>query len=228
MTTLDDMKLAWQAMDQKLDASLRLNFALLRSEQLNRVRSPLRMLTLELAVEIVASAAGLVWLGSFLADHISQFRVIWPAGLLDAWLVLCLGTSIRQLILANSINYHAPVTAIQRQLGELRLARLGSIRWILLTGQAVWWTPFYLLLLRLQLGGDGTAASALHDRLLPFMVVNLCFSVALIPVSILIARKFSGPLERSGWLRWLADQVAGGSLQRAERFLDELSTFERS
>ena len=228
MTTLDEMKSAWQAIDQKLDTSVRLNLALLRAEKLKRVRSPLVRLAVGLAVEIVVFAAGLVVLGNFLVDHIPQARFAWPAALLDLWFMLGLGAAIRQLTLLKSIDYDAPVAAIQRQLVQLRIVRLRSIRWALLTGQVVWWIPFYIVLLQSVSAGGPTAAAALYSRVWPFSLVNLCFSLALIPLWIWIARKCKGTLERSASLRWLSDQIAGASLYEAGKFLAELSAFERN
>ena len=228
MTTPDEMKSAWQAIDQKLDASLRLNLTLLRTEKLKHVRTPLRWLAVGLVLEIVGFSVGLVMLGNFLADHFSHVRFAWPAAVLDIWFMLGLGVAIWQLVLVKGIDYDAPVAAIQRQLGQLRIVRLRSIRWALLTGQVVWWIPFYLILLQLVSAGGPASVAALYNRLRSFVVFNLCFSLALIPVWIWIARKWKGPMERSAGMGWLADQVSGVSLNDAGKFLADLAAFEES
>ncbi len=217
MTTLDEMKSAWEAQDRKLDASLRLNQELLRAATLNRVRSPLRRLVFELSLEIAASAAGLVLLGTFLAQHIAEARFVWPAAMLDVWLILCLAASARQLVQANRIDYDEPVTTIQRRLGELRILRLRAFRLELLTGQIVWWLPFLIVALAGLFGID-----AYRFLSTTFIAVNLLLGVAVIPLAIWIARRFE-----HRFLRRLADEIAGRSLTEAQAHVAKLSDFER-
>lgn len=112
MTTLDELKAAWEAHDRKLDQSVRLNRETLRREKLNDLRYPLRRLKIGLSVEIAVAVATLIVIGAFLARHLTEARFAWAAGLLDAWLILCVATSIRQLAQANRIEYDKPVTTI--------------------------------------------------------------------------------------------------------------------
>jgi hypothetical protein len=222
MTTLDELKLAWEAHDRKLDASLRLSHELLRAAKLNRVRSPLRRLVFELSLEIAASVVGLFLLGNFLAQHITEGRFVWPAAMLDVWLILCIAASIRQLVQANRIDYDEPVTTIQRQLGELRILRLRAFRLELLTGQIVWWLPFFIVALKLLFGVD-----AYRFLSTTFIVVNLLFGLAIIPLAIWITRRLGHRIERSAFMRRLADEIAGRSLTEAQTYMAKLSDFEK-
>jgi hypothetical protein len=222
MTTIDELKLAWEAQDRKLDASLRLSHELLRAEKLNRVRSPLRRLVLELGLRIAASAVGLVVVGNFLAQHITEARFVWPAAMIDAWLILCVAASIQQLVQANRIDYDEPVTSIQRQLGELRIFRLRTFRLELLTGQIVWWLPFFIVAVKALFGID-----AYRFLSSTYIVVNLLFGLAIIPLAIWMAKRFDRRIERSALVGRLADAIAGRSLTQALAYLAKLSDFEK-
>ncbi len=223
MTTLDELKRLWEAQDRKLDTCLRLNHELLRAEKLKRVRSPLRRLVLGLSLEIAASAVGLVLLGNFLAEHITEAGFVWPAAVLDVWLILVIAASIRQLVLANRIDYDEPVTTIQHQLGELRMLRLRAFRLELLTGQIVWWLPFFIVSLKLLFAVD-----AYRFLSTTFIVENLFFGLAFIPISIWITRRFGLRIQRSVFMRRLADEIAGRSLTEAQTYMAKLSDFERN
>ena len=223
MTTLDELKRLWEAQDRKLDTCLQLNHELLRAEKLKRVRSPLRRLVLGLSLEIAASAVGLVLLGNFLAEHITEAGFVWPAAVLDVWLIFVIAASIRQLVQANRINYDEPVTTIQHQLGELRMLRLRAFRLELLTGQIVWWLPFFIVSLKLLFAVD-----AYRFLSTTFIVGNLLFGLAIIPISIWITRRFDLRIQRSVFMRRLADEIAGRSLTEAQTYAAKLSDFERN
>lgn len=223
MTTLDELKSMWEANDRKLDESVRLNRVLLRGERLRGVRAPLRQLIFELSMEIAASAVAMALLGNFFAQPIAEARFVWPAALLDLWLLFCIVASARQLVRAKRIAYDGPVATIQGQLGELRILRVRTFRVALLSGQIVWWIPFSIVALKMLFGID-----AYRFLSAGVIAVNLLFGVAVIPAAIWMTKRFGHRFKRSGWMGRLADEIAGRSLSEAQRTVTEIVEFEKA
>ena len=220
MTTLDELRTAWEEHDRKLDESLRLNREVIKVQSLNRLRSPLRRFTGLLWFELVASTASLFLIGNFLAVHITQTRFVWPTGLLDAWLIFGAASSVRQLVEVSRINFDGPVIAIQQQLAELRLQRIRTFRIALLTGQIVWGIPFLIVLLQMVWRIDT------YEFLSPtFVIACLAVGVAVIPLAIWFTKAFGRRLGASALLRGLSNEITGRSLIEATNCLKTLRDY---
>ena len=159
MTTFEEMEAAWKAQSARVDQVTALLADQVRRENISRVKAPFRNLIVSLWLEIAFSAAGMLLMCSFLAEHVTQFRFVWPAALIDVWFGAILIVGTRQLLTATKVNYDAPVAGVQQQLGRLRILRLKTFRWLFLTGQVVWWMPFLITSLQLVLEWTPTAIS---------------------------------------------------------------------
>src|SRR5215813_7823293 len=96
---IEELKRRWQEMDEKLDASLRLNERVLAQAVLARARKASRSTGRGLLVEIVLGAVPVLRLGSFLADHIREPRFWVPALLLDLFALASFAALLRQQLL---------------------------------------------------------------------------------------------------------------------------------
>ena len=128
--------------------------------------------------------------------------------------------SARQLGRIHRLDYSAPVVAIQHELAELTASRVRVTRWLLSLSPLIW-TPLAILGARGILGFDR------YEAFGPAWVAwNLAFGLAMIPVAIWIARHYSETLGTSPLLKHLADDMAGRSLVRAKKELDQIMRFE--
>lgn len=220
MTTIDELRTAWQEHDRKIEESLRLNRELLRTAKLENIRTPLRALSMRIALEIAVGVILTILLGGFLGSHLAEPRYFGPAAILDVWVISSLATSVRQLVSVHGIDYGQPVTAIQRELSRVRMLRIRSVRWQLLTGQVVWWVPFLIVFFKALLGIDvyQTFSTA-------FLVCNVLLGIAVIPIAIWAARTFGSRLDGSPFWRWLMDEVAGRKLAEAQKHAAVLAEF---
>jgi hypothetical protein len=221
MTSLDAMKSAWEAQDRKMDEILHINRQLFIAAKLDKVRTPLRMFMIGLGIEIALLVMALSVVGRFLAESITEIRFVWPAVMIDVWLIFTLACTVRQFVAAKRIAFDMPIAALQRQIADLRILRLRAIRWELLAGQIVWWIPLIIIALKLFFGIDA------YRYLSPgYIVANLLLGVALIPLAIWLAKRYESALKRSQFMDRLADAVAGYSLIAARNYAAMLSDFE--
>ncbi len=217
---LDELKEKWEEHDRKLDASLRLNRQLLNEVHLDRARSALHRLTLSLAFEAAIDFVAVAILGAFLYDHIAVARFALPAVVLDVYAIAILIAVIRQITAVQQIDYGKPITTIQKQVEALRILRIRCIQGTLLAAPLVW-TPLFIVALKGLFGLDayrlfGTA----------WLLANLLFGLAVIPLALWLSRRFRDRLGRSPAMRRLIDDLTGHSLNRAADFLKNLTEFE--
>jgi len=221
MTTFEEMEAAWKAQSAKLDQVNLLLVDQLRGKSVSRVKAPLRSLIVSLWLEIALSATGMLLMGSFLAEHVTQARFVWPAALMDVWFGATLIAAIRQLLTATKINYDEPIASVQQQLGRLRILRLKTFRWLFLTGQIVWWMPFLITSLKMVFGVDA------YRYLTPgFIMANMLAGLALIPLVLQVLKTFRFAANAS-WYERLADIIAGRSLAEAQRQAQIVADFIR-
>jgi len=216
---LDALREKWAERDRRLDAILRLNQRLLREVKMSRVRSPLQRFAVWVGIGAVLEFAGIVLMRQFLVAHWDQPRFLVPALLLDVWLMAMLAAAVRQLILVRGIDYEQPIAVMQRQLEALRVLRVRTAQWALLTGQFVWWVPAVVVAMKGVLGLDAYEIFGF-----PYILVNLAFGLAVIPLAVWVARRYGETM--SGWpvMQGLLRDLAGREVVVALTFLTTLET----
>jgi hypothetical protein len=217
---LDDLKEKWAQNNRKLEASMRLNTALLAQMNLGKTESSLKRLSMGVWLEQVLTLFVIVLLGSFAADHIHEPRFFIPALMLGVYAIILFVARVRELLDIANVDYAEPVITIQKRLEELRLRRVRTTIARLLLGPLMW-LPVLIVVLRGFFGIDVYAAASLS-----WFVGNLLFGLAVIPIAILLARRYGYLFKRSSLFRSLADDIAGRSLAAALDSLDTLRRFE--
>jgi len=217
---LDDLKQQWAAHDRKLDALIQINRRVFATGQLDRARSALRRLGAAVAVETLVNLVAVVALGSFLAVHLRDLRFVVPAVALDAGAIALVSAGVRQLAAIARIDHGQPVAVIQQQLTELGRLRLRVIRWTFLLAPLAW-TP----LLVVGLAALGVDAYRVLDA--GYLLANLAFGIAVIPLSIWLSHRFLGGLDHAPRARWLARHLVGANLRDATDFVATIAEFER-
>lgn len=218
---LQELKDGWADYDRKLGASLRLNASLLRESGLSRTRSVLARLLYRVAAGLLLDLALVAVLGLFAAEHVDQLRFLIPALVLDLGAIVLVSRGAREALALKSLDYGAPVIAIQSQLEQIRIHRIRTTKWILLCVPLAW-TPLLIVAMKGILGLDAYA-------ILPgnWLAANLALGVAAVPLLLWISRRFTTRFAGSALLqRWL-DDIAGRNLAAATGYLDQLARFER-
>jgi hypothetical protein len=169
----------------------------------------------------LAGLAGLGLLGQFIYANWAEPRFALPAVVLHVWTIAMVAASLRPMAMALGIDYDQPVAKIQKQLEDLRVLRIRLTKWALLTGQLVWWIPFLIVALKGFLGVDAYRVFGAV-----YLLANVAFGLAVIPLAIWVSRKFGGRMGRSPVIQRLMRDVAGYNLNAATGFLATLAEFE--
>jgi hypothetical protein len=208
---LDDMKAAWQTLNQRLDAQEALNLHMFKEGKLDRMKRGLRPLVWGQAIQIAIGALIAIWGGSFWVAHMAEPQLL-IAGLLvhaAGISMIALGALMETLI--ARIDYSAPVLTIQRQLLHLRKV---YVRGGLAVGLPWWvlWIPF------------AEVAANKHAFAPSFIYINYAVGVAGIIATLLVYRWLH---KRPQLAKRLEDGAAGRSIVNAQRLVDEIARFEQ-
>jgi hypothetical protein len=222
---LDDMKLAWNELNRRIEHSDALNATLRREIKVDKAQSALRRWLWLPAGELVFALIGCAWSGGFLADNYSLV-LQGPWGAVPALIFFLLSifsavAAVRQLVAIGSIDYAAPVLAIQRQLLLIRRLRIRLTQWGLLAWLPLW-PLFMIFVVQMLLEFD-----IYRHFGLAWLAINVAFGLVVGAGVMWVAYRHAGWLKRWPAFAWLGDEIAGRSLIKAVRQLDEVAQFER-
>jgi hypothetical protein len=211
---LDDMKLAWAGLDQRLDKQYALNFQLLRDGKLDKARRGLRPLVWGQAIQLTIGVLITFWAGAFWATRWHVMHLLICGLLVHLYGILLIVFAARVLYLIQRMDYAAPVLVIQRQLADLRSWRvrveapvygvLGCFIWIPVTWMSLAWYG-------IDLWSPGFMLWAIASSLVGLAAVVLVVWL----------------MRRAGMARKIEDNAAGRSLQKAEAMLVDIARFEQ-
>lgn len=217
---LDELKLAWRSMEQRLDTAGQLGLQLYRESRTDRIRSTLRRLMAGQALQIAIWVAVITIVAPFWIEHRAVPHLLVFGLTLHAYAVLTVVSSVLQICIMASMDYSSAVLALQRRLVQLRTLRIWST---LLLGLPWWllWTVGFVVGVKHWMGID------LYATAPAFVWSNLGFGVLALAGSIWLARRIARRAKESGEPARFADDLAGHSLRRAIGQLGELARFER-
>ncbi|HZR55314.1 MAG TPA: hypothetical protein VFA74_00455 [Terriglobales bacterium] len=217
MLDLDEMKQMWADHDRKLEESIRLNMQLLSAAKLDKTQSALMRLTIYMALEAAVWLVIIVALGSFIYEHISQTKFVVSAVILDLYSIGMLNSLIRQIAASRLIDYGKPVAMIQKQIEALRIMRIRTTKWGVLTGFVVW-VPSMIVVFK---------AAFRVNLYEPYWVWSMVtFGLALIPLTIWTSKRFSERMDGSSFIQSLMKSLAGYNLTAAADFVASVSEFQ--
>ena len=213
----DDLKLAWEILDRKVERQHTLALLAFKDRQAGKARASLRPLVwgqvAQIAIGVALTLAAIkVWRTEWAVVHLRVAGLV-----LHTYALLLIVLGVRTIELAGRLDYAAPVVAIQKQLAALT-------RWYVWCGLAigpVWWLlwmPLFMVLAAL-LGVDVLArAPRWFASWSVFGLAGLVLTLA--------AYRWA----RVVWpalARYMDDAAAGTSLRRARAVIDEVERFER-
>lgn len=219
---LDALRTQWTEQGARIEAGLTLNRRLLTALSLDRARTALGRHARGLIVEGVIAGLLILWLGSFLYEHLWQLRFSVPAWLLQMFCIASLADIVRQAIAARGIDAGEPVAAFQKRVASLRVMAIRHVQGILLVSTLLW-APLLVVGLKAVFGIDAWRVFGGG-----YLAANALVGVAVIPVAIVLARRFAGRFGGAPWFRRLLDDIAGEPVREARAFIAEVVEFERA
>ena len=134
--------------------------------------------------------------------------------------VVTICSSVTQLLLIGRTYYSAPIVTFQRRVAELRKLRLISS---LLLGLPWWilWIPITLV------GAQRLAGIDLYAQSPSWVHVAIAVGVVGMAATVALANRLADWPTRSPMVRRMVDDLAGRSLGRVARQLEEIQDFER-
>lgn len=216
---LEQLKSLWNQNNRDLEASLRLNTLLLERANLRETQGLLKRLARGMSFEVAVNAVAVLLAGSFAADHVTELRFLIPALVVAAYALGLVAAGIVQLVALRKLDYDEPVVAIQASLERLRLARIRTTLAILLSAPLLW-VPLLVVCARAAFGIDVYAAASPG-----WLAANLLVGLSVIPLGMIVARRWGTKIAQSSPMRRFADDVAGRSLVDALASLDSIRRF---
>ena len=217
---LDDLKTAWQTLDRRLDAQTALNLHIFKDGKLDKDRRGLRPLAWGQVLQILCGVGLIVLSVPFWSAHLEVPHLLLAGISVHVYgvlMIICGGATISMI---SRIDYAAPVLAIQKQLGQLRRF---YVRTNIGLGMAWWflWMPLMMMLFMSAFGAD------LYANAPSVIYAGTAIGTAGLLLTWAFDRWARHP-SRPHMAKMVDDSVAGGSLNRAQRVLDEIAQFERN
>jgi hypothetical protein len=216
---LDELKIAWTALDRRLARQDRLNLQLFRDRKLDQAHASLRPLFWGQVAQMVFGVLFIVLAVSFWPQHRAEPLLLFAGLIVQAYgvaIIVAAGVTLGSM---SGMRYDAPVLDIQKQCARLRKHYLVSG---MVAGLPWWvlWVPMLIVLAGLagDVPGQAWAVS--------FLAISTGIGVAGLLATWAFHRWAHRP-SRARFGERLDEAAAGGSIRRMQRLLDEIARFER-
>jgi hypothetical protein len=217
---LDEMKLAWLELDQRLARQEALNWQIFREGQADKLRRGLRPLVWGQSVQIALGIAITLWGVSFWSTHVHIWQAMACGIVMQVFGTLAIIFPARVLSLVQAIDYAAPVLEIQRRLARLRAWRVKVEAPVFSVLGSIIWIPAMLMLIQDEMDRTGVNLWSVMSGELPWLLSSAATSLAVVGLTYVLLRWL-------GHRRWLEDNFAGSAVTRAESMLEAIARFER-
>lgn len=129
---LDQLKSVWHTYDAKVQKALNLNVRFLEMIETQKVKSKLKPMFWQKAIETFMHAVVIALLLGFLTANVGDARYFASGLVLLAFYAVAIGNSYSQLRIINRIDYSQDVVSIQKDLTSLRTGNLNYARMTIL------------------------------------------------------------------------------------------------
>lgn len=212
---LDDMKLAWQGLDHRLQQQHALNVQLFRDGRMDKLRRGLRPLRWGQAIQMLVGVLGLLVLAPIWTSHWRDPAILISGAIMHLYCVglIVVGGLVQGQI--SQIDYAEPVLVLQRRL--LRLRQTYAVGGAIVVGLPWWFLTAPLLVVL-------TGGAVLQNA--PSVIwIQLAIGAIGLPATWWFHR-WSRRSERGELGRKLDASMTGGSIRRAQTALDDIVRFE--
>jgi hypothetical protein len=228
----DELKLAWQALERRLERTQLLELATFRRARLIDVRRALRPLVAGQLAQALLGGLMIVWFALFWVEHRGAPAMVALGALGQLWAAALTALAVRELVLVARLDYGAPVLTLQRRIAELRARRLRVAPFTIVSGCAMW-LPVTLVVFA-QLDGAARWGEELPGMVAwlawaeqPQALVWLLANVVLVPLLAWFALGRLRDPRRVSLAKRVDDEIAGRSVVRVESMLAEIAEFEK-
>ena len=216
---LDELKLAWAALDQRLERHYALDFDRYKSSKLDKLNSGLRPLFVGQLLQILFGACFVVLAGLLWSCEPDALPVILAGIVVHAYgiaTIVLAGVTLGQI---RRIDHSAAILDIQKQLARLRTTYIYSG---MIAGLPWWflWVPILMVL-------SGLSGVNLYAHAPGLVWIGLGIGAAGLAGTWWFHRWSRQP-SRPRLAKAMEDSVTGGSLRKARQLLDEIEQFEQA
>lgn len=215
-----DFRNIWTKHNSNLETKLEVDFASLKNAKFKSTRAQLQYLTIRRSLEVLTFLLVTALLLSFIVNNNSEPQYVVSGAILTLFSFVGVVGNSRQLLLISRLDYTKPVTDFLVDLERLKIYSLQTLRLILLS------TPFYFtyivigfkVLFNYDIYRNANAG---------WLIMNLVFSMLLVPLSIYVVKQLSVTAKRNWVKRMLADN-GGKQIDSAIQFINEIVAYKRN
>jgi hypothetical protein len=217
---LDEMKLAWQALDRRLEQRHALGLGLFRQGWSDRMRQHLRPLLWGQSLQIAFGVGAMLWGIDFWSTRLGDWKAMACGIAMQAFRVLMVAFAARLLYLLRGLDFAGPVLEIQRRLAAMRQWRVKVEAPLFVLLGSFMWIPAILMLILGETERAGVDLWRKAPALPLWLVLNGFLALALAALTTWAVRK-------AGRARWLENHFTGSAIRNAEAEWVEIERFER-
>ena len=217
---LDELKVAWQTLDQRMQRQNALSALLYRESRLDLTRRLLRPLWIGQVLQLIAGVGLIVGAVAFWTAHRDSTQWLVCGLLLHLYGLMFVLAAARNFYLMTRIDYGSPLLDIQKRLAALRAWRVDVEGPLFAVVGCFMWIPLVLVLFRAELGAD----IWLHAPIVVWIFVA-CGFVCLLGYFGL--RYWSRRRGHERMAELFDREIAGKSVFRAQTALEEIVRFEQ-
>jgi hypothetical protein len=217
---LDDLKVAWAQLDQRVGHLEALAGQQNQKRSAGDVRRVLRTLGWYQTVQAVVWVLAIMFVAPFWIEHRTVPHLLVAGLVLHAYGVLTICSSVVQILWITHSYLTTPVVTLQRRLTKLQGLRIISG---LVVGLPWWvlWVPATMVAAQAFVGVD------LYAKSPSWIYSSLALGLGGLALSLMTARWLAQRPPQTPCLRRLVDDLAGRSLVRVTRQLSEAEAFAR-
>jgi len=204
----------WKSYDQKLDQLLEIDKRRTYEKALSSAKKRFNKLTYEPIFEIILSIIFMSFTGRLMVAVWGVWPLTVVAVAFHAFLIVTIIFDVNLIYRVKSLNYDLPMADLQKQIHQIKRAKMMEIR-IILWGLAVLTGPFVLAFLYVLLGQG-------HIGEIPnqFWIVNGSLCLILTFVALHLSGGLSKP--KTKLQKWFTSKLKFGGLDESEAILVEL------
>lgn len=223
-----ELKKIWQSYDQKLEEakilnmqSWALNLQSFEMLQSHKAKSKLQSLRRLRIVEASLHFLTLLYLGSFLFSHFSEWYFAVSAIALILFFLIAFINCIRQLVIIQQVNYSDSIVDIQQKLTRLQSHIIDYVRLTFLC------LPTYLAypIIGFKALYDIDIVKVFTHN---WFIAQIIFSLLLIPFCVWMYRQVSYKNMHKKWVKNVIEKSAGTSVSKAMQFIKEIEEFKNN
>jgi hypothetical protein len=214
---LDEMKQAWQSLNQRLEQQQAFNLRLFRERHLDKLRHGLRPLLWGQSVQLGFGVLFMLLGTAYWTGHMDVAHQVVLGAMVQVFGIVMVAFAGRILHLLQGIDYTMQVVDIQRRLARLRAWRVQVEAPVFAVIGSFVWIPLLLIEIHWEVGVDVWAR---WPGFVGWLVACGWISLVLVLVVVGLARW-------TGRMRWVTDNAVGKTVRKAEAALEEIARFER-